>query len=147
MTSARHVEVNKATVAWICFQDTRAWLIHVQACDLKFGRIGACPQNMEQPAVCLFHLHVNLWKCEGDISGERSGPLFKFPVQTARARLDVVWVLVCISPALLRFFSFDPMSTLSLWCHYWLRGVQLWACISAHRGLRGALIISVLSSL
>jgi hypothetical protein len=24
MTSARHVEVNKATVAWICFQDTRA---------------------------------------------------------------------------------------------------------------------------
>jgi hypothetical protein len=55
---------------------------------------------MEQPAFCLFHLHVNLWKCEGDISGERSGPLFKFPVQTARARLDVVWVLVCISPAL-----------------------------------------------
>jgi hypothetical protein len=67
--------------------------------------------------------------------------LFKFPVQTARARLDVVYVL-----RLHEFLSFDPMSTLSLWCNYWLRGVQLWACISAHRGLGGALMISVLSS-
>jgi hypothetical protein len=50
----------------------------------------ACPQNMEQGAICLFHLYVNLWKCEGDISGKRVGPLFKLPVQTERAQLGAV---------------------------------------------------------
>jgi hypothetical protein len=39
------------------------------------------------PYLLISSLYVNLWKCESDISHERLGTLFKFLVQTERARV------------------------------------------------------------
>jgi hypothetical protein len=86
---------------------------------------------MEQGAICLFNLYVNLWKCEGDIRCKRLGPLFKLNLSKLSVRGWVLFVsmgvLVDAVPFLGSLVNFVSLEFGVI--------IDNCACISSHRGL------------